>query len=138
QMPVWFALYSALQTAVELYHVPFGPASGLIPDLVAPGRPFFVIPVILGAVSFLQQRIMPTQGDPSQQKMMMYAMPGIYTFMMLFLPAGLGLYMLTNSCLAIGQQLLVERYLKGNKGPTGQIEVKEKSSGGGEKPAPAL
>ncbi len=25
QMPVWFALYTALQTAVELYHVPFGP-----------------------------------------------------------------------------------------------------------------
>ena len=28
QMPVWLALYSALQTLVELYHVPFGPAPG--------------------------------------------------------------------------------------------------------------
>jgi YidC/Oxa1 family membrane protein insertase len=138
QMPVWFALYSALQTLVELYHVPFGPASGLVPDLVAPGKPFFVIPIILGAASFLQQRIMPPQGDPAQQKMMMYMMPAIFTFMMLFLPAGLGVYMLTNSLLAIGQQLLVERYLKGNAGPAGQIEVKEKPSGGGGKPAPAL
>ena len=137
QMPVWFALYSALQTLVELYHVPFGPASGVIPDLVAPGK-YFVIPIVLGASSFLQQRIMPAQGDPAQQKMMMYMMPAIFTFMMLFLPAGLGVYMLTNSLLAIGQQLLVERYLKGNRGPTGQIEVKEKPSGDGSKPTPAL
>ena len=56
--------------------------------------------------------LMPAQGDPQQQKMMMYMMPGIFTVMMLFLPAGIGVYMVTNSVLAIGQQLLVERYLK--------------------------
>ncbi len=136
-MPVWWALYTALQTAVELYHVPFGP---VIPDLSAPGR-YLIIPIVLGASSFLQQKLMPAQGDPAQQKMMMYMMPGIFTVMMLFLPAGLGVYMTTNSVLAIAQQLLVERYLKGNAGnagPTGQIEVREKSSGDGGKPAPAL
>jgi len=137
QMPVWWALYTALQTAVELYHVPFGP---VIPDLSAPGR-YLIIPIVLGASSFLQQKLMPAQGDPQQQKMMMYMMPGIFTFMMLFLPAGLGVYMVTNSVLAITQQLLVERYLKGNAGsagPMGQIEVREKSSGDGGKPTPAL
>ncbi len=137
QMPVWWALYTALQTAVELYHVPFGP---VIPDLSAPGR-YLIIPIVLGASSLLQQRLMPAQGDPQQQKMMMYLMPAMFTFMMLFLPAGLGVYMVTNSVLAIGQQLLVERYLKGNggsAGPTGQIEVREKSSGDGDKPTPAL
>ena len=136
QMPVWWALYTALQTAVELYHVPFGP---VIPDLSAPGR-YLIIPIVLGASSFLQQKLMPQQGDAQQQKMMMYMMPGIFTFMMLFLPAGLGVYMVTNSVLAIAQQLLVERYLKGNRGagPTSQIEVREKSSGDGGKPTPAL
>ncbi len=134
QMPVWWALYTALQTAYELYHVPFGP---VIPDLSAPGR-YLIIPIVLGGSSFLQQKIMPAQGDPAQQKMMMYMMPAIFTFMMLFLPAGLGVYMVTNSVLAIGQQLLVERWLKGNAATPGQIEVREKSSGDGGKPTPAL
>jgi len=141
QMPVWWALYTALQTAVELYHVPFGP---VVPDLTAPGK-YFIIPIVLGASSFFQQKLMPAQGDPQQQKMMLYMMPGIFTFMMLFLPAGLGVYMLTNSVLAIGQQLLVEKYLRSHQAsagtpgaPGGRIEVREKSSDGGGKPAPAL
>jgi YidC/Oxa1 family membrane protein insertase len=135
QMPVWFALYTALQTAVELYNVPFGP---FIPDLSAPGR-YYIIPVILGLSSIVQQKIMPPQGDPAQQKMMLYLMPAIFTGMMLFLPAGLGVYMLTSTWLSIAQQVLVERYLaaKQGSGPTG-IEVREKTSGDGDKPAPAL
>lgn len=108
QMPVWFALYTSLQTAVELYHTPFG---FFIPDLSAPGL-FYVIPILLGASSYLQQHLMPMQGDPLQQKMMKYMMPGVFTVMMLFLPAGLGIYFLTNTWLGIGQQLAVERYYK--------------------------
>jgi YidC/Oxa1 family membrane protein insertase len=121
QMPVWFSLYSALQTAVELYHVPFGP---LIPDLSAPDQ-YHVIPFILGASSFIQQKLMPMQGDPMQQKMMLYMMPIIFTVMMFFLPAGLGVYMLTNSWLGIGQQLLVERWIQSKLKPAASIEVRE-------------
>jgi YidC/Oxa1 family membrane protein insertase len=124
QMPVWFALYTALQTAVELYHVPFGP---FIPDLSAPGK-YLIIPVVLGASSFIQQKIMPPQGDPAQQRMMMFMLPGIFTVMMLFLPAGLGVYMLTNTWLGITQQIVMERYLRTRaSGPPG-IEVREKKT----------
>jgi YidC/Oxa1 family membrane protein insertase len=49
--------------------------------------------------------------------------------MMLFLPAALGVYMLTNSLLGIGQQLAVERIAPRDKGP-GEIVVKEKGSPG--------
>jgi YidC/Oxa1 family membrane protein insertase len=108
QMPVWFALYTSLQTAVELYHTPFGP---LIPDLSAPDR-LYVIPIVLGASSWFQMHIMPAQGDPTQQKIMKWLMPGVFTVMMLFLPSGLGIYFLTNSWLGIVQQLAVERYYK--------------------------
>jgi len=108
QMPVWFALYTALQTAVELYHTPFGP---FIPDLSAPGL-YYIIPALLGVSSFIQQRLMPMQGDATQQKLMRWMMPAIFTVMMLFLPAGLGIYFLTNTWLGIGQQLAVERYYK--------------------------
>jgi YidC/Oxa1 family membrane protein insertase len=131
QMPVWFALYTALQTAVELYHTPFGPLRDL-----ASRDPYFIIPIVLGASSFIQQKLMPPQGDPAQQKMMLYMMPAIFTAMMLFLPAGLGVYMLTNTWLGIGQQVLVERYLKAKH--DGGIQVREKTQGGDEKSAPAL
>jgi YidC/Oxa1 family membrane protein insertase len=65
---------------------------------------------VLGAFMIVQQRIVPQQGmDPMQQKLMTYIMPAVFMIMMLFLPAALGVYMLTNSVLGIVQQLLVEK-----------------------------
>ena len=105
QMPVWFAMYTTLQTAVEMYHTKFL----WFPDLSTPD-PFFVLPLVLGVFMIVQQRIVPQQGmDPVQQKMMMYMLPAVFTVMMLFLPAALGVYMLTNSLLGISQQLVVEK-----------------------------
>jgi YidC/Oxa1 family membrane protein insertase len=102
-MPVWFALYTTLQTAVELYNIPFL----WFPDLSS-ADPLYILPFIIGATSFFQQKIMPPQGDPAQQKMMLYFMPAMFTVFMLFLPAGLGVYMFTNGVLGILQQQGVE------------------------------
>ena len=122
-MPVWFALYTTLQTAVELYNIPFL----WLPDLSA-SDPHFILPFIIGGTYFLQQRMMPMQGgDPVQQKMMMYMMPAMFTVFMLFLPAGLGIYMFTNSLLAITQQWLVERYARRTLSGKGTIAVTVKS-----------
>ncbi len=123
-MPVWFALYTTLQTAVELYNIRFL----WFPDLSAPD-PLYVLPFIIGSTSFLQQRLMPLQGDPMQQKMMLYFMPAMFTVFMLFLPAGLGVYMFTNGVLGILQQQAVEwhvrRSAKPGGGPgSGDIKVK--------------
>jgi len=129
-MPVWFALYTTLQTAVELYNIPFL----WFPDL-SQSDPLFILPFIIGGTYFVQQRVMPMQGgDPAQQKMMMYMMPIMFTVFMLFLPAGLGIYMFTNSVLAISQQVLVERYAKRTLGgkDAGQIGVKVKGGPSGE------
>jgi YidC/Oxa1 family membrane protein insertase len=52
------------------------------------------------------------QGDPTQQKMMLYFMPAMFTVFMLFLPAGLGVYMFSNGVLTIVQQQIVERHVK--------------------------
>ena len=107
-MPVWVALYTTLQTAVELYNIPFL----WFPDLSRPD-PYYALPFIIGGVFFLQQKLMPMQaGDPTQQKIMMYFMPGMFTVFMLFLPAGLGVYMFTNSLLGILQQQVVERHVQ--------------------------
>lgn len=105
QMPIWFALYATLQTAVEFYHTKFLWFS----DLSAPDK-YFILPLVLGATYIVQQRIVPQQGmDPVQQKMMMWLMPGVMTVMMLFLPAALGVYMVTSSVLGITQQLVTEK-----------------------------
>jgi len=118
-MPVWFALYTTLQTAVELYNIPFL----WFPDLSQPDR-FFILPFIIGATNFAQQKLMPMQGDPMQQKMMLYFMPAMFTVFMLFLPAGLGVYMFTNGLLTIAQQQIVERYVRRQ---TEKAEAEKKS-----------
>lgn len=105
QMPVWFAMYTTLQTAVEMYHTKFL----WFADMSSPDK-FYVLPLVLGGLMIVQQKIVPQQGmDPVQQKTMMYMLPVVFTVMMLFLPAALGVYMLTNSLLGIGQQLVVEQ-----------------------------
>jgi YidC/Oxa1 family membrane protein insertase len=48
-----------------------------------------------------------------QQKMMTFVMPAVFTVMMLFLPSGLAVYMLTNAVIGIGQQLMIEKYWSG-------------------------
>lgn len=121
-MPVWFALYTTLQTAVELYNIPFL----WFPDLSEPD-PYFILPFVIGGTYFIQQKIMPFQGDPAQRKMMMYMMPGMFTVFMLFLPAGLGVYMFTNSVLAIVQQQAVEKHAKQSL-DRGQVEVSVRAS----------
>ncbi len=129
QMPIWFALYATLQTAVEFYHTKFLWFS----DLSAPDK-FFVLPFVLGAAMIVQQRIVPQQGmDPMQQKMMTWLMPLVFTVMMLFLPAALGVYMLTNSVLGITQQLVMEKLFPRAGGPPapgkGEIVVTRDRSG---------
>jgi YidC/Oxa1 family membrane protein insertase len=62
---------------------------------------------------FVQQKMTPPAGgDPLQAKMMLYVMPAMITSFMLFLPAGLCLYMFTNSALSIVQQRVIEARLK--------------------------
>lgn len=101
QMPVFFALYTSLSTNIELYHQPF---VFFWTDLSA-RDPYFVLPVMLSGLMFVQQKIMPNAGmDPQQAKIMLYMMPLMMGAFMLFLPSGLCLYMLTNSGLSILQQ----------------------------------
>lgn len=135
QMPVWFALYTALQTAMELYHEKFL----FWHDLSAPD-PRFILPLVLGATMFFQQKITPMQMDPAQQKVFLYFMPAMFTVFMLFLPAGLGVYMLTNSILGIAQTLAVESYYKKQGPPEVKVtQVEEKPAGekGGKPPRSA-
>jgi YidC/Oxa1 family membrane protein insertase len=100
QIPVFFAFYQVLQTSISLRHASFGL---WIQDLSAMD-PYFVTPLLMGVAMFVQQKLTPTSGmDKTQEKILML-MPIMFTVMMLTLPAGLTLYMLTNTVIGIAQQ----------------------------------
>jgi len=114
QLPIFVGLYNALSHAIELRHAPF---ALWINDLSAPDRLMVggvgvpVLTLFMGASMFVQQWLTPQQGDPSQQRMMMF-MPLVFTFMFINFPAGLVLYWLVNNVLTIGQQYLMMRSTK--------------------------
>jgi YidC/Oxa1 family membrane protein insertase len=109
QMPIWIALYSTLNYAVELYRSSFLHIHDLTskdPFHLGP-LPLPLTPLLMGGVMFLQMRMSPAGADQQQQKMMATMMPVMFTAFSLFLPAGLAIYMLTSYLIGILQQLYV-------------------------------
>jgi YidC/Oxa1 family membrane protein insertase len=107
QMPVWIALYSVLQTSVELYHAPFL----YIRDLTAVD-PYMVMPTVVVGLMVIQQRQMPTGNmDPAQAQIMRW-MPLIFGVLFFSLPAGLLLYIFVNMVLSIAQQTYIKKTYK--------------------------
>jgi YidC/Oxa1 family membrane protein insertase len=104
QLPVWWALYATLGNAVQLYRSKFL----WMPDLTQPD-PFYITPIAMGIAMFVQQRITPMPTDSEQQKIMMLMMPLIFTFMSLWFPAGLTVYIFTNTLLTMVQQWYINR-----------------------------
>lgn len=100
QMPIFYGLYDALRSSWELHGAGW---IFWIRDLSAKD-PYYVLPVVMGGLMFLQSKLNPPAGDPTQQQMMMF-MPLIFTFMFLKFPAGLVLYWLTNSLVSTLLQL---------------------------------
>jgi YidC/Oxa1 family membrane protein insertase len=103
QMPIWIALYSTLNYAVELYRSPF---IFHLKDLTAKD-PYYVTPLLMGGVMFVQMKMSPTSPDNQQQAMMAIMMPIMFTAFSLVLPSGLAVYMLTSYLIGILQQLWV-------------------------------
>ena len=107
QIPVFFALFRVASSSIELRHAPF---YGWILDLSA-GDPYFVTPILLTACMFIQQRLTPMTGMDKNQEKIMMMMPVIFGVMMLSLPSGVVLYMLTNTIVSISQQQYLNRKL---------------------------
>lgn len=103
QMPVFFAFYKVLYSAVELVDAPF---ILWIHDL-SNKDPYYVLPVLMTGAMFLQQKLTPnTISDPVQKKVMMF-MPLIFGFIMKDLPSGLSLYIFVSTLFGILQQMMV-------------------------------
>ncbi len=138
QMPVWFALFSALSTAVELRHAPFfwwiNNLSG--PDNITayfagglPEEPFFtlpflgaiwglnLLPMLLGVAFFLQQKLTPSAGaaasaQAQQTKKMMYFMMAIFPLMLYSAPSGLNLYIMTSTFVGVIESHYIKKHIR--------------------------
>jgi YidC/Oxa1 family membrane protein insertase len=120
QMPVWFALYQSIMLALAAvpegllnlsrFLYPWDVVFSSIPmspyflgmDLATPN---IVLAIIVGVAMWVQQKMstMPTD-DPrtsSQNSMMLWMMPLLFTFMSLSFPSGLALYWVVNSLFRI-------------------------------------
>lgn len=100
QLPILWALFGVLRQ------------EGVVPDeaflwfsLVTPD-PLFILPILNGAVSFIQQKLMGTNSNP-QMKNMMYIFPIMMIFISYKMPGGLQLYWLTSSVTGVIQQYFV-------------------------------
>ena len=104
QIPVFIALYNALQYTIEMRHAPF---FLWIKDLAAKD-PIYITPLIMGATMVIQQKMTPSAADPAQAKMFML-MPVMFTFLFLNFPSGLVLYWLVNNILSIAHQYYLNK-----------------------------
>lgn len=108
QMPIFFALYGAISDSYELYGAPF---MFWIKNL-AVHDPTYILPLLMGgAMLFQTMKTQSTIADPSQ-KMMMYVMPAMFTFMFLKFPSGLVLYWLTSNLISLGLNSVLPRFME--------------------------
>jgi len=107
QMPVLFGFYAAISVSIISRQAPF---ALWIQDL-SKMDPFYVLPLLMGASMYLQQRMSPGTGDPVQQRIFRL-MPVMFTFFFLRFPSGLVIYWLVNTVLGISQQAYVNHQLE--------------------------
>ena len=118
QMPFFLAFYWVLLESVEMRQAPF---ALWITDL-STRDPYFILPLIMGAAMFGQQKLNPAPADPVQAKVMQI-MPVMFTVFFAFFPSGLVLYWVTNTLLSIAQQWRVNKV----------VEAESKAQKGGKK-----
>ena len=106
QIPFFMAFYWVLLESVEMRQAPF---MLWITDLSS-RDPFFILPLLMGAAMYFQQKLNPPPPDPTQAKVMQF-LPIMFTGMFAFFPAGLVLYWLTNSVLSMAQQWRINKVL---------------------------
>jgi YidC/Oxa1 family membrane protein insertase len=107
QMPIWFALYRALQGTIEMRHAPW---FGWIRDLSAKD-PYYILPVLMGLSMYLASKMTPmTATDPQQQAMMKFMPIGMAAmFVVIPYPSGLAVYILTSGLVGVAQQWWLNR-----------------------------
>jgi YidC/Oxa1 family membrane protein insertase len=109
QIPIFWALFTALSSATELRHAPF---MLWMTDLSKPdtvghisGISINILPILMCVTMFISQKMNmgkgSSSGDDMQNKMMLF-MPVMFLFMFWNFPSGLVLYWLVSNLCTIG------------------------------------
>ena len=128
QMPMFFALFSALQSSIQLRNAPF---FGWIDNLAGPdqlfrfpmtlpllGDHFSLLPILMGGAMMWQSHLTPAAmggggaqaGAMAQQQMLMkYFMPIMMTVFFYRMPSGLVVYWIVTTLMSIWQQTHINR-----------------------------
>ncbi len=128
QMPFLMGMFYLLKSSFPLRGAPF--IHGWIDDLAAPdvlfswgqplwfiGNEFHLLPILMGATMFIQQRLTSTvpkdasqlTESQKQQKMMGNMMSVIFIVLFYNFPSGLNIYFMFSTLLGIGQQWWITR-----------------------------
>ncbi|MCQ2353060.1 MAG: membrane protein insertase YidC [Victivallaceae bacterium] len=115
QIPIFFALYQMLDSAILLRQTSFLWCKDLAQADTVCTIPlyFFDLPlnplvIAMTVLMLIQQRLTPAVGDPAQRKMMMF-MPVVMLLFLYDLPSGLTLYWTVSNAFSILQMILQNR-----------------------------
>lgn len=123
QIPVFFAIYRVLLNAPELQ----GAGWMLWVDDLSRMDPYYILPILMGASMYLQQRMTPNNfTDPLQEKIFKY-LPVIFTFFFITFPSGLVLYWFVNNLFSIAQQFIVNQQFANAKDAKATLEKSSES-----------
>ena len=114
QIPIFLAMFWVTREAFEFR----GESFLWIPDL-AESDPYMIAPVLMGAMMYLSQLMMPkppqTEGMQAQiSRQMMIVFPPMLTLIFLFMPAGVVIYSVINMALSIVPQAIILRRVGSN------------------------
>jgi YidC/Oxa1 family membrane protein insertase len=122
QMPFLIGIYHAIMRTPALQEH----ANFLWFDLAAPD-PYFLLPIIAGVTTFIQQKIMMVgMEDNPQMAMMLWIMPIMIIVFAINFPAALALYWVVGNIFMIAQTYFI-------KGPDLRKATEAKSAGGSKK-----
>ncbi len=100
QMPILFAFYHAISRTGEINAHQF-----LWFDLGLPD-PYYILPLIAGITTFIQQKMMMVADNP-QMKVMLYVMPVMIVSFAIYFPSALALYWVVGNIFMIVQTYFI-------------------------------
>ena len=106
QMPILMAMYHAIMRTEAIKQGTF-----LWFELGAPD-PYFILPLIAGGATFIQQKLMMAdnpQGQQGPMQMMLYVMPIMITVMSMFFPSALALYWVVGNVFMVAQTIFIRK-----------------------------
>jgi YidC/Oxa1 family membrane protein insertase len=134
QMPIWVALYSAIDVSISLRGAKFLPV--WITDLSAPDAlfsfplvtlpllgwrvsSFNLLPILMGVAFYLQQRLTPQQTNTAanpqlaqQQKMMAVMTTVLFPLMLYSAPSGLNLYIMASTFAGAIEMYVIKKHIE--------------------------